>query len=67
MLTGVQCIVQSGILSGLNNIEKYSIQNYKFSQYYGINQVELDLLLSLFHVNNDKRDKIKDWYMVIKK
>jgi hypothetical protein len=50
------------MLSGLNNLEKYSIQSSKFSQYYGINQEELDLLLVHFNIKDNKRDKIKDWY-----
>ena len=62
VITGVQYIVKSGMLSGLNNVTKYSIQNYKYSQYYGINQDEMDLLLSHFNIADDQRGKIKEWY-----
>ena len=62
VITGVQYIVKSGMLSGLNNLAKYSIQNYKYSQYYGVTQEEMDILLSHFNIKDDKRDKIKDWY-----
>jgi len=62
VLTGVQYIVQSGMLSGLNNLSKYNITNKKYSQYYGINPQEMDLLLEHFSVDESKKSKIKDWY-----
>lgn len=62
VITGVQCMVKSGPLSDANNIIKYSIQNYQYSQYYGVNQEEMDILFSHFNVNDDRRDKTKDWY-----
>ena len=62
VLTGVQYIVQSGMLSGLNNLSKYNITNKKYSQYYGINQQEMDLLLAHFSIDESKKSKIKDWY-----
>jgi hypothetical protein len=62
VMTGVQYVIKSVMLSGLNNLTKYSIQNYKFSQYYGINQEEMDILLSHFNVKDDQKDKIKYWY-----
>lgn len=48
VITGVQFIVKSGMLSGLNNIAKYSIQNYKYSQYYGINKEEMEYSIISF-------------------
>jgi len=48
ILTGVQYIVQSGMLSGLNNLSKYNMTNKKYSQYYGINPQEMELLLKHF-------------------
>ena len=62
VITGVQNIVKSGMLSDVNNITKYCIQDYKYSQYYGINQEELDILLSHFNIGDDQRDNIKEWY-----
>ena len=62
LLTGVQYIVKSGMLSGLNNIEKYNITDPKFSQYYGINQEEMTPLFDHFSIEDSKREQIKDWY-----
>jgi hypothetical protein len=62
VLTGVQYIVKSGMLSGLNNLAKYSVQSYKYAPYYGVNQPEMQLLLDHFAVPQDKRLKIKEWY-----
>lgn len=62
ILTGVQYIVQSGMLSGLNNLSKYNMTNKKYSQYYGINPQEMELLLKHFSVEESKKSKIKDWY-----
>jgi hypothetical protein len=62
VMTGVQYIVQSGMLSGLNNLSKYNITNIKYSKYYGINQQEMSLLLDHFNIDPKKIDQIKDWY-----
>lgn len=62
VMTGVQYIVKSGMLSGLNHLEKYNITNAEYSKYYGINQEEMDILAKHFDIDNNKADKIKDWY-----
>ena len=62
VLTGVQCIVKSGMLSGLNNLGKYSVQDYTYSQYYGVNENEMELLLSHFNIPDDQRNNIREWY-----
>lgn len=62
VITGVQYIVQSGMLSGVNNLEKYNITNSKFAQYYGVNQQEMDVLLDHFDIKNSKREQIRQWY-----
>lgn len=62
VMTGVQYIVQSGMLSGLNNLSKYNITSPKYSKYYGINQEEISLLLKHFNIDSLKADQIKDWY-----
>jgi hypothetical protein len=45
-MTGVQYIVKSGMLSGLNNLSKYNVTSTKYSKYYGIDQKEMNLLLN---------------------
>ena len=62
VLTGVQYIVKSGMLSGLNNLSKYNIINFKYSQYYGINQEEMDDLIQHFEIEESQAARIKDWY-----
>ena len=61
-MTGVQYIVKSGMLSGLNNLSKYNVTSTKYSKYYGINQEEMDLLSENFGIDESKAEKIKDWY-----
>ena len=62
VMTGVQYIVKSGMLSGLNNLSKYNVTSTKYSKYYGINQEEMDLLLEHFGIDESKAARIKDWY-----
>lgn len=62
VLTGVQYIVKSDMLSGLNNLSKYNIINFKYSQYYGINQEEMNDLMQHFKIEESQAAKIKDWY-----
>eukprot|EP00924_Labyrinthula_sp_SR-Ha-C_P006340 snap_masked-scaffold_31-processed-gene-3.10-mRNA-1 protein AED:1.00 eAED:1.00 QI:0/0/0/0/1/1/3/0/238 len=59
VLTGVQYIVKSGMLSGLNNLSKYNIKSVKYSKYYGINQEEMSLLTEHFDINDTKAARIK--------
>jgi hypothetical protein len=72
VMTGVQYILKSGMLSGLNNLSKYNVTDTKYSKYYGINQDEMDVLLSSFDLNpaknkegdytDDRVQDIKSWY-----
>jgi len=72
VMTGVQYIVKSGMLSGLNNLTKYNVTDTKYSQYYGINQQEMDYLLKAFNIDISKDEdgqyagiraqSIKSWY-----
>jgi hypothetical protein len=61
-MTGVQYIVKSGMLSGLNNLSKYNVTSTKYSKYYGIDQKEMNLLLNHFNVDEQNGLKIKNWY-----
>ena len=62
LLTGVQYIAQSGMLSGLNNLGKYDFTDAKYAQYYGLNQSEVDLFFEHFRVPSDLANKAKKWY-----
>ncbi|XP_065643571.1 uncharacterized protein LOC136075148 [Hydra vulgaris] len=59
--TGVQYILKSGILLGLNNLIKHNITSCKYSKYYGLSEVELRILLNHFKLEKDK-SYIKSWY-----
>lgn len=62
VLTGVQYIVKSGMLSGLNNLSKYNVTSIKYSKYYGIDQYEINALIEHFNISIEKFVKIKGWY-----
>lgn len=62
VLTGVQYIAQSGMLSGLNNLGKFNFTDAKYAQYYGLDQGEVDLFFGHFEVPKPLGDKAKSWY-----
>jgi hypothetical protein len=62
VLTGVQYIAQSGMLSGLNNLGKFNFTDAKYAQHYGLDQSEVDLFLNHFEVPKPLGDKAKSWY-----
>ena len=62
VLTGVQYIAQSGMLSGLNNLGKVDFTNANYAQHYGLNQEEVDHFFTHFKVPSDLSDKAKQWY-----
>lgn len=62
VLTGVQYIAQSGMLSGLNNLGKFDFTSAKYAQHYGLDQGEVDLFFHHFKVPAALADKAKQWY-----
>lgn len=62
VLTGVQYIAQSGMLSGLNNLGKYDFTNAKYAQHYGLDQEEVDLFFKHFGVPPELEENAKKWY-----
>ena len=62
IITGVQYMVKSGMLSGLNNLTKHDLTSPKYSKYYGVNQEEMSELLNHFKISTEKALQIKDWY-----
>ena len=62
VLTGVQYIAQSGMLSGLNNLGKFNFTDAKYAQYYGLDQDEVDRFFGHFEVPEPLGDKAKSWY-----
>eukprot|EP00924_Labyrinthula_sp_SR-Ha-C_P015304 augustus_masked-scaffold_9-processed-gene-13.18-mRNA-1 protein AED:1.00 eAED:1.00 QI:0/0/0/0/1/1/3/0/1030 len=62
VLTGVQFIAQSGMLSGLNNLCKIDFTSAKYAQHYGLDETEFDLFFEHFEVPKKLGDKAKLWY-----
>ena len=62
VLTGVQYIAQSGMLSGLNNLGKFDFTSAKYAQHYGIDQNEVDFFFDHFSVPKIPGNKAKLWY-----
>lgn len=63
VLVGVLRIAQSGYLSGLNNVQVYSLDSLEqeFSDKFGFTEAEVDQLL-LHHGYVSKRDEVQRWY-----
>eukprot|EP00924_Labyrinthula_sp_SR-Ha-C_P014242 snap_masked-scaffold_59-processed-gene-0.86-mRNA-1 protein AED:1.00 eAED:1.00 QI:0/0/0/0/1/1/2/0/686 len=62
VLTGVQYISQSGMLSGLNDLGKINFTSAKYAQHYGLDQTDVDLFFEHFEVPKELGDKAKLWY-----
>ena len=60
--TGIQLVAKADAGSGFNNATKYTLQDTKYSQYYGINQEEMNLLINHFNIDATKANEIKYWY-----
>jgi len=61
VIVGVQFLLKSGILLGLNNLSLHNINSNKYSKYFGVSDEELSLLLRRFHIE-EKEQQVKDWY-----
>eukprot|EP00924_Labyrinthula_sp_SR-Ha-C_P010205 snap_masked-scaffold_23-processed-gene-0.26-mRNA-1 protein AED:1.00 eAED:1.00 QI:0/0/0/0/1/1/2/0/691 len=62
VLTGVQYIAQSGMLSGLNNLCKIDFTSAKYAQHYGLDETEVDIFFKHFEVPKELGEKAKLWY-----
>ena len=62
VLTGVQYIAQSGMLSGLSNLGKFDFTNAKYAQHYGLDQNEVDFFFDHFSVPKIPGNMAKLWY-----
>ena len=62
VLTGVQYIAKSGMLSGLNNLGKFDFTSAKYAQHYGLDQSEVNHFFSCFRVPEKMADEAKQWY-----
>eukprot|EP00924_Labyrinthula_sp_SR-Ha-C_P010527 snap_masked-scaffold_70-processed-gene-0.51-mRNA-1 protein AED:1.00 eAED:1.00 QI:0/-1/0/0/-1/1/1/0/710 len=62
VLTGIQYIAQSGMLSGINDLGKINFTTAKYAQHYGLDQTDVELFFEHFEVPKKLRDKAKLWY-----
>ncbi len=63
VLTGIRFLTQNSVLSRLNNVVKYNIDDYRYSQYFGWNEEEVQKFLKHFNIRDSNlTSKIKIWY-----
>ena len=60
VFTGILRVAKANIFSGLNNLAEETILDYKFSEYYGFTEQEVNVLLDKANILN--KQEIKSWY-----
>lgn len=60
-LTGILCIAQESIFSGLNNLTVNSVMDEEYDSYFGFTYSEVHEMLEYYGVT-DKETELKDWY-----
>jgi hypothetical protein len=60
VFTGILRVAKANIFSGLNNLAEETILDYKFSEYYGFTEKEVNKLLDQTGILN--KQEIKAWY-----
>ncbi len=60
-LTGVFCISQESIFSGMNNISVHSLFDEEYESYFGFTEDEVKNMLS-YYGKLDKETELKNWY-----
>ena len=61
VLTGIYRVAKESIFSGLNNLGVYSILDDSYSDYFGLLQKEVDVIIQEYKLE-DKTDDIQSWY-----
>ena len=61
LMTGVLRVAKEGILSGLNNLEVYTVFNAEMSEYFGFTADEVCAMAEYYGVP-EKVDEIRAWY-----
>ena len=61
VITGILRIAKESIFSGLNNLGVYTLLSEKFSDKFGLTQIEIDQLLK-DSSNEDQAEDIEKWY-----
>lgn len=60
-LTGILCIAQESVFSGLNNLTVNSVMDEEYDSYFGFTYSEVHEMLKYYGVT-DKEAELKDWY-----
>ena len=61
LMTGVLRVAKEGILSGLNNLNVWTVFDEPFSQYFGFTEKEVETMAQYYGAA-DKMPEIKQWY-----
>ena len=61
IMTGVLRVAKEGILSGLNNLDVWTVFDEEFSQYFGFTEDEVETMAKYYGVE-EKMSEIKRWY-----
>ena len=61
LMTGVLRVAKEGILSGLNNLNVWSVFDEPYSQYFGFTEDEV-AVMAKYYGAEDKLPEIKQWY-----
>ena len=61
VMTGVLRVAKEGMLSGLNNLNVFTVFDESFSEYFGFTQDELEEM-ARYYGREDKLPEIRSWY-----
>ena len=61
VLTGCLRISKESIFTGLNNLKVHTISDYRYDEYFGFTEADVDELLNFYGLTN-YRDTIRKWY-----
>ena len=61
VMTGVLRVAKEGILSGLNNLEVYTVFDKPFSEHFGFTEAEVVEMVR-YYGREDKMPEVKSWY-----
>lgn len=62
ILTGSHYVVQSDLLADIDHVMRYSLTDYKYAQYYGLEQEEINEFVQHFNLDDAKVKQLETWY-----
>ncbi|MBD5394797.1 MAG: AAA family ATPase [Lachnospiraceae bacterium] len=60
-LTGILCIAQESIFSGLNNLTVNSVMDKDYDRFFGFTYSEVQQMMEYYGVS-DKNEELREWY-----